>query len=192
MQPTASSRAARRAGRRAPRRPSARGPRSASRRAARRGRERGHVGERARAVGDVGEHDDVAGARRRPVVGCGPSSASASNSRSSSPRARGEPLEHVAVGREVAAVGDERAAPRASSAAAHELVEVDRRRVARRSPRPGAAPSTPAPSTSPARAGASIHSGQPPTSSVAPLRRSAACSRSRVASGSRPSELPSR
>ena len=44
--------------------------------------------------------------------------------------ARGEALEHVAVGREVVAVGDERARGAPSSAADAQLVEVDGRRVA--------------------------------------------------------------
>ena len=51
----------------------------------------GHVGQRARAVGDVREHDDVALGEAAEVRGHGPSSSSLSKIRSSSPRAAAIP-----------------------------------------------------------------------------------------------------
>ncbi len=57
-------------------------------------------------------------------------SGSPSNSRSSSPRCDGDALEHVAVGGEVAAVGDERAVAARVEHGARELEQVDRRGVA--------------------------------------------------------------
>ena len=87
-----------------------------SRRARGGGRQRGHVGERARAVVDVREHDERG---RRGSRDGGPSGVV--EQPQLAPARRGEPLEHVAVGREVAAVGDDRAAPRVSSAAGASL-----------------------------------------------------------------------
>ena len=116
------------------------------------------VGQRAAAVADVGEHDDVAApARQRGGLRL------AVEQPQLEPALGGDPLEHVAVGREVAAVGHERAAAACVERRADELEQVHRRRVAgddlararRRSP---------AAIRSPVRVGASIQSGQPPTS----------------------------
>ena len=96
---------------------------------ARRGRQRRHVGERARAVADVREHDDVALARPARSSGDGPVELVAVEDPQLEAARGRDPLEHVAVGREVAAVGDERAAAARVERGAHELVEVDGHRV---------------------------------------------------------------
>ena len=95
---------------------------------ARRGRQRRHVGQRARAVGDVGEHDDVAGPAggevggSRPVelVGVEQPQLERRGPRRS-PRARS--------GRWGSCRGRVTSAPPRVERRLHELVEVDRRRV---------------------------------------------------------------
>ena len=93
-----------------------------------------HVGERAGAVGDVRERDerDIAGrAGRGDLVRLRPVDRVALEHSQLGVAARRDALEHVAVGREVVPVRHHRAPPRPRpERRAHELVEVDRRRVA--------------------------------------------------------------
>ncbi len=146
------------------------------------GLERRQVGDRAAAVADVREDDDVARpARERRRVGLAVELAQRDAALGR------DPLEHVAVGGEVAAVGDERAAARHRRATSLNRLTVVESQT---STSPGSAPISGA-SASPVRSGASIQSGQPPTSR-SPHSSAAAASRARVATGSRPSELPSR
>ena len=97
-------------------------------RARRAGLDRGEVAQRAAAVVDVGEDEQLALPRGGLVV---------------EPQLeavlRGEPLEHVAVGGELVAVGDEGPRPPRGDHRADELVQVHRRRVAgQHLARPGA------------------------------------------------------
>ena len=96
-----------------------------------------HVGQRARAVGDVGEHDERGGAvgERAPRAssGCGPCERVGLEQPQLEAALGAQALEHVAVGREVAAVGDDRALraqPVGVERGGAELVQVHRRRVA--------------------------------------------------------------
>ena len=81
----------------------------------------GHVGDLAGAVADVREHHQRRVLARRLLGRVDQAQLAAA--------ARGEALEHVAVGGEVAAVGDDRALARLEHGGA-QLVEVDGRRVA--------------------------------------------------------------
>ena len=105
----------------------------------------------------------------------------------------GQSLQHVPVGREVRPVGDDEPPARPGlQRRAREPVEVDRRRVADRRPRPAG------PRGSRCRAGRrpgaarSSQCSQPRISSPAHSSRATRATRSIAARGGRPSEFPSR
>ena len=151
----------------------------------RRGLERRQVGERAAAVVDVREDDDVARpARERGRVGLAVELAQRE------PALGRDPLEHVAVGREVAAVGDERAGRRASIAAPtslNRLTVVESQTST--SPGPGADQRRERVAGALGRVDPVRPAADEP---LAPLRRSPPRAARASRRGSRPSELPSR
>ena len=156
----------------------------------------GHVGDVRRAVGDVRERD-----QRGPLahrlghrLGLRAVRRVAAQKHQLEPARLRQPLEHVAVGREVVVVGDDLVAPGAQRRAPPRRACRSRPWSSRRS-RPGPGRRRARPRRAGRRSSAAAPSSPRPTrgSAARPTRSATVCARrSTVARGSRPSELPSR
>ena len=137
---------------------------------------------------------DVVVERGATAASVTPASMSVCDDPQLQPARRGQPLQHVPVGGEVVVVGDDHPPVRPGvQRRGRQLVQVDAGRVGRAITSPGPGAEDAGAITSPACAGQLDPVGPSRGSARRPTPgRPPSCSRSRVATGSRPSELPSR